>query len=72
MTHNEKTIPKHEGRSFPKKRDGSSSPSASANKKYKSDKSTPVNGIKSLKAELTNQNNSSVLDLIVKGAARQE
>jgi hypothetical protein len=72
MTHNDKTIPKHEGRSFTKKRDGHSSPLVSASKKYESDKSAPVNGIKSLKAELTNQNNNSVLDLIVKGAARQE
>jgi hypothetical protein len=73
MTHNDKTISKHNGTSFKKKRDDQqSSPSMSAGKKYKSDKSTPVHGIKSLKAELTNRNNSSVLELIVKGAARQE
>jgi hypothetical protein len=72
MTHNEKTIPKHNGTSFKKKRDDQSSPSASASKKYKSDKPSPVNGIKSLKAELTNQNNSSVLDLIVQGAAGRQ
>jgi hypothetical protein len=46
MTHNGKNIPKHNGTSFKKKRDDQSSPSASASKKYKSDKSAPVNGIK--------------------------
>jgi hypothetical protein len=71
MTHNEKTISKHIGSSFKKKRDDQSSPS-SASKKPKTDKTTSVNGIKSLKAELANQNNSSVLDLIVKGAAGQQ
>jgi hypothetical protein len=71
MTHNEKTIPKHNGSSFKKKRDDQSSP-LSASKKPKTDKTNPVNGIKSLKAELANQNHSSVLDLIVKGAAGQQ
>jgi hypothetical protein len=71
MTHNEKTISKHNGLTSKKKRDDSSS-NSSASKKQKTDKPATVNGIKSLKAELNNQNNSSVLDLIVQGAAGQQ
>jgi hypothetical protein len=64
-THNDKQIPKHNG--FPDKRkrnDQSSSPPKKA-------KTTPIDGLKSLKAEVHQQQNSSILSLIAKAAVQE-
>jgi hypothetical protein len=73
MTHNGKQISKHVGYGDRnKKRNDQSSTGSSGAKKSKPNNSSPVNGLQSLKAELTKQNNSSVLDLIVKNAAGEQ
>jgi hypothetical protein len=71
-THNGKSIPKHRPMSFSgdkKRRSDRTSFSPGSSKKTKNDSSQSIDGIKSLKAEITKQSNSSILDLIVKAAA---
>jgi hypothetical protein len=69
MTHNDKQISKHVGYNDRSKKRNDQSSITSYAKKSKPNNSSPVNGIQSLKAKLSKQNNSSVLDLIVKNAA---
>lgn len=70
MTHNGVSISKHEGSSFNKKRDTPSKQQSHQTKKSKGHSSS-VNGLKSLKAEIQQQNGSSVFDLIKAAAGEQ-
>jgi hypothetical protein len=65
MMHNDKQIPKHNGSPDKRKRnDQSSSPPKKA-------KTTPIDGLKSLKAKVHQQQNSSILSLIPKAAVQE-
>jgi hypothetical protein len=64
MKHNDKQVSKHTSPTDKRKRNDQSSSS-------KNRKSTPIDGLKSLKAEVHQQQNSSILSLIAK-AAEQE
>jgi hypothetical protein len=73
FTHNDKSVPKHEGTS-PNKNKRSQSTTSTAqpsNKKTKTTNNNAVSSLQSLKAELTNQAKSSVFDLF-KAAAREQ
>jgi len=71
FTHNDKAIPKHEGKSSDKKRTPSQpTTSPQPTKKAKSN-GNAIDGLQSLKAELTKQSKSSIFDL-VKSAARDQ
>jgi hypothetical protein len=70
LTHNGVSISKHEGSSNNKKRNAQSQ-SQSYNTKKSKGPSTSVNGLQSLKAELQQQNSSSVFDLIRTAAGGQ-
>jgi len=74
MTHAGKTISQHKGytSSQGKRKFDQSSSSPTSNKKAnKATTATPIDGLKSLKAEVQQQNNSSVLSLIAKAAGSQ-
>jgi hypothetical protein len=71
MTHAGKEISQHKGyNSSNSKRKPDQSSQSSPNKKVKATTS-PIDGLKSLKAEVQQQNNSSVLALIAKAAGSQ-
>jgi hypothetical protein len=72
LTHNDKTISRHEqGGSPKKKRNDQQSSSQLPSKKSKSSNLSSVNGLQSHKAEINQQNNSSVFDLIKATAGEQ-
>jgi hypothetical protein len=71
-THEGKTILKH-GSFSSNKRRGDKNNQSSNNKKPKgSGSSSTIDGLKSLKAELNNDKNSSLLSLITKAAAGEQ
>jgi hypothetical protein len=69
-THNGVSISKHEGTSSNKTRDTSSKQQSHYTKKSKH-YSSSVTGLKSLKAEIQQQNGSSIFDLIKAAAGEQ-
>jgi hypothetical protein len=72
MTHAGKEISQHKGyNSSTSKRKSDQSSQSSPNKKAKTTTTSPIDGLKSLKAEVQQQNNSSVLALIAKAAGSQ-
>jgi hypothetical protein len=74
MTHAGKTISQHKGYTSSqgkRKFDQQSSSSTSNKKANKATTTTPIDVLKSLKAKVQQQNNSSILSLVAKAAGWQ-